>query len=220
MNITISNKNYIDNADNKKIIYRTIKEKILLNNFGQRFNNKINDNKINNCININNININKLPDNNYTYVTIFKTPNSPKLNTISNNEIKKTNITEIKELQMKRLSTEVNDQNNIHQKPFNFYPKPKIYRSIFTSKSDLNKDLSDISKKYSQQISQKKKEKVKQKIIPKTDKKNFAIKPRNLKAKLFSNSKNKIYNSPLDKNPDINSSKNPKQNLSLNNKDK
>ena len=219
-NKIISNKNYIDNADNKKIINRTIKEKILLNNFGQRFNNKINDNKINNCININNININKLPDNNYTYVTIIKSPNSPKLNTISNNEIKKTNITEIKELQMKRLSTEVNDQNNIHQKPFNFYPKPKIYRSIFTSKSDLNKDLSDISKKYSQQISQKKKEKTKQKIIPKSDKKNFAIKPRNLKAKLLSNSKIKIYNSPLDKNPDINASKSPKQNLSLNNKDK
>ena len=113
---------------------------------------------------------------------------------------------------MNRLSTEVNGQNNINQKPSNFYPKPRIYRSIFTPKSDLNKDISDIYKKYSQSISQKKKEKAKQKIIPKTDKKNFGLKPRNLKAKLLSNSKNKIYNSPLDKNPDINSSKNPKQN--------
>ena len=60
-------------------------------------------------------------------------------------------------MQMKHLSTEVNDQNNINQKPFNFYPRPKIYRSIFTPKSVLNKDVSDISKKYSQQISQKKK---------------------------------------------------------------
>ena len=46
------------------------------------------------------------------------------------------------------------------------------------------------------------------------------MKPRNLKAKLFSNSKNKIYISTLDKNSDINSSKSPKQNFSLNNKDK
>ena len=66
---------------------------------------------------------------------------------------------------------------------------------FFTPKSELNKDISDISKKYSQQISQKKKEKAKLKIIPKTDEKKFVIKPRNLKAKLFSNSKNKIYNS-------------------------
>ena len=44
------------------------------------------------------------------------------------------------------------------------------------------------------------------------------MKPRNLKAKLFSNSKNKIYISTLDKNSDINSSKSPKQNFSLNNK--
>ena len=46
------------------------------------------------------------------------------------------------------------------------------------------------------------------------------MKPRNLKAKLFSNSKNKIYISTLDKNSDINSSKSPKQNLSLNTKNK
>ena len=51
-------------------------------------------------------------------------------------------------------------------------------------------------------------------------KKKSANKPRNLKAKLLSNSKNKIYKSPLDKNPDINASKSPKQNLPLNTKDK
>ena len=82
-------------------------------------------------------------------------------------------MSEIKELQIKRFSTEVNNQNNTCQKPSNFYYKPSLYRSIFTAKSDLNKDIFDISKKYSQSISQKKKEKAKQKIIPKTDKKNF-----------------------------------------------
>ena len=219
-NKIISNKNFIDKEDNKKINKRTIKGKIIFNNFGQSSNNKNNDNKINNCININNININKLPDNNYTYVTIFKSTHSPKLNIISNNEIIKGNMSEIKELQIKRFSTEVNNQNNTYQKPSNFYYKPSLYKSIFTPKSDLNKDISDISKKYSQQISQKKKEKAKLKIIPKTDKKKFVIKPRNLKAKLFSNSKNKIYNSLIYKNHAINFSKNSKQNLSLNTKDK
>ena len=126
----------------------------------------------------------------------------------------------MKENQMKRLYTETNSQNDRIQKR-HFYYKPTLYQSIFSPKSKLNKEFSDISKNYSQQVSQRKiKEKLNQKIIPKTDKRKLVIKPRNLKAKLFPNSNNKLYNSVFYQKNYINVSKSPNQNLSLNIKGK
>jgi len=214
-NKIISNKNYIDNVKIKKKNNSVIQEKIILNSLDATSKKK-NNHHIRNCININNININKSPDNNYTYVTIFKGPNYPKLNIISNNGFNKTNMNEIKENQTKYLYTDINDQNNTYQKHYNFYYKPSLYKSIFQHKSDLNVDVSDISKNFSLQESHiKKKEKLKQKII-KIDNRRIIIKPRNLKEKLLLNSKN---NSPFYQKPTNNFSKIPNINLSLNNKD-
>jgi len=122
-----SNSSYYSMINNKK--YNNIKEKHKgdlkeKNNFIYHKNKKkVNEKfKNNKWINISNININKFPNNNYTYVTIIKNPENKKIN-----------------------------NNNISQNSFSHRNKLGVYKPIFTAKSfntqNFKKITTDLIKK-------------------------------------------------------------------------
>ena len=84
-------------------------------------------------ININNININKFINNNYTYVTIIKNPDTQKIN-ISNKNTK-------------YILTDSDYQNSINQNLSTVNYKPNLYKSIFTSEPIFNSNIKIVTKK-------------------------------------------------------------------------
>ena len=198
---------------NNKQINNPIKKKLNLNLENNNINN---NNKIMNYIHINNININKLSDHNYTYLTIYNNPNSPKLNIFQNNLINQTSIHSNKENRMKYIYTKENYKSN--KSPNNFYI-PKLYKSIFGFHSDSNKEISDITgqliKKYATNSQQKylitKTEKLKNHLKEKHDKRRCIIKTKMLKPQFYLNTKINLYNSPLNNKTGIKFSKSLEQ---------
>ena len=145
--------NYFTKIDNKKTNNINLKPKLNLKNYDFEFehsNMQYKKRNSRNCINIKNININKLPNNNYnyTYVTIFKKLDTPKINILTdNNAINQDKIKEIKEYKTKFLNKEQSYKNRFSPKPFDYYTRNSLYKSIFISQSDLNKKLPDFTKK-------------------------------------------------------------------------
>ena len=180
-----------------------------------------------NCINIKNININKLPNNNYnyTYVTIFKKLDTPKINILTdNNAINQDKIKEIKEYKTKFLNEEQSYKNRFSPKPFDYYTRNSLYKSIFISQSDLNKKLPDFTKKL---INERKKNsyrtplnvqanKLKGKFMHKSDKRKYVIQQQNFQNKSSLNSKIIFYNPFYHRGSFNTFSKSPNHNLQLN----
>ena len=209
----ISKDKIFTTLSNNKQINNPIKEKLNLNLENNNINN---NNKIMNYIHINNININKLSDHNYTYLTIYNNPNSPKLNIFQNNLINQTSIHSNKENRMKYIYTKENYKSN--KSPNNFHI-PKLYKSIFGYHSDSNKEISDITgqliKKYPTNSQQKylitKTEKIQNHLKEKHDKRRCIIKTKMLKPQFYLNTKINLYNSPLNNKTGIKFSKSPEQ---------
>ena len=184
INLDITNNNYFTEFNNKNLIS---------NKFDTNKLNKKNDNnEIPSSININNIN--KLQINNNTYVTIFKKNNSPKLKNYSHNKINSANINEIKEYKIKNLYTNKISPNILSRNSSN------LYQSNFIHNSNVNKDISIISKKLIKEnksyIKQIRKvnitKKLKSQNFPKFHKINCGNKTRNLKAN-YSYSQTNLY---------------------------
>ena len=213
----ISIRKQINNIPNKKNLTLNLDQNNN-NNFDiKNSKNKIYNNTIGNSININNININKVSDLNYTYVTIYKNLNFPKLNILSNNLINQTSIDVNKKYQKKYLNTKRNFRN--YKSPYNFH-KTNLYNSIFACKSDFGRGISNFTgkliKKKQTNSQQKflinKIEKFKINLIEKNGK-TRPNKPRNLRDKLLLYSKKNLYISPIYNKTGIKISKSPEQKI-------
>ena len=185
INLDITNNNYFTEFDTKKINS---------NNFDiNNSSTKNNNNRIPKFIKINNIN--KLQINNNTYLKILKKNNSPKLKNYSKNRFNSRNMNEIKEYKIKNLYTNKISPNILSRNSSN------LYQSNFIHNSNVNKDISIISKKlikidqeYIKQIRKvnKNKKLISQKF-PKFVKKNNVKETRNLKTN-YSYSQTNLYN--------------------------
>ena len=222
--------NLFTKIDNKKTNNINLKPKLNLKNYDFEFehsNMQYKKRSSRNCINIKNININKLPNNNYnyTYVTIFKKLDTPKINILTdNNAINQDKIKEIKEYKTKFLNKEQSYKNRFSPKPFDYYTRNSLYKSIFISQSDLNKKLPDFTKKL---INERKKNsyktplnvqanKLKGKFMHKSDKRKYVIQQQNFQNKSSLNSKF-IFDNPFYHRGSFNTfSKSPNHNLQLN----
>ena len=117
---------------------------------------------------------------------------------------------------MKYIYTKENYKSN--KSPNNFHI-PKLYKSIFGYHSDSNKEISDITgqliKKYQTNSQQKylitKREKLKNHLKEKHVKRRCIIKTKMLKPQFYLNTKNNLYNSPLNNKNGIKFSKSPEQ---------
>ena len=222
--------NYFTKIDNKKTNNINLKPKLNLKNYDFEFehsNMQYKKRSSRNCINIKNININKLPNNNYnyTYVTIFKKLDTPKINILTdNNAINQDKIKEIKEYKTKFLNKEQSYKNRFSPKPFDYYTRNSLYKSIFISQSDLNKKLPDFTKKL---INERKKNsyrtplnvqanKLKGKFMHKSDKRKYVIQQQNFQNKSSLNSKIIFYNPFYHRGSFNTFSKSPNHNLQLN----
>ena len=222
--------NYFTKIDNKKTNNINLKPKLNLKNYDFEFehsNMQYKKRNSRNCINIKNININKLPNNNYnyTYVTIFKKLDTPKINILTdNNAINQDKIKEIKEYKTKFLNKEQSYKNRFSPKPFDYYTRNSLYKSIFISQSDLNKKLPDFTKKL---INERKKNsyrtplnvqanKLKGKFMHKSDKRKYVIQQQNFQNKSSLNSKIIFYNPFYHRGSFNTFSKSPNHNLQLN----
>lgn len=222
--------NYFTKIDNKKTNNINLKPKLNLKNYDFEFehsNMQYKKRSSRNCINIKNININKLPNNNYnyTYVTIFKKLDIPKINILTdNNAINQDKIKEIKEYKTKFLNKEQSYKNRFSPKPFDYYTRNSLYKSIFISQSDLNKKLPDFTKKL---INERKKNsyrtplnvqanKLKGKFMHKSDKRKYVIQQQNFQNKSSLNSKIIFYNPFYHRGSFNTFSKSPNHNLQLN----
>ena len=222
--------NYFTKIDNKKTNNINLKPKLNLKNYDFEFehsNMQYKKRNSRNCINIKNININKLPNNNYnyTYVTIFKKLDTPKINILTdNNAINQDKIKEIKEYKTKFLNKEQSYKNRFSPKPFDYYIRNSLYKSIFISQSDLNKKLPDFTKKL---INERKKNsyrtplnvqanKLKGKFMHKSDKRKYVIQQQNFQNKSSLNSKIIFYNPFYHRGSFNTFSKSPNHNLQLN----
>lgn len=222
--------NYFTKIDNKKTNNINLKPKLNLKNYDFEFehsNMQYKKRSSRNCINIKNININKLPNNNYnyTYVTIFKKLDTPKINILTdNNAINQDKIKEIKEYKTKFLNKEQSYKNRFSPKPFDYYTRNSLYKSIFISQSDLNKKLPDFTKKL---INERKKNsyrtplnvqanKLKGKFMHKSDKRKYVIQQQNFQNKSSLNSKLILYNPFYHRGSFNTFSKSPNHNLQLN----
>ena len=140
-------------------------------------------------VNINNININKFPNNNYTYVTIIKNPDMQKLN--------------ISQKNTKYIITESDYQNNITQNSSALNYKPYFYKSVFTSGPYINSNIKNITEKVIKQNQTYKNnnkkclkiqtEKIITKLNANTNKKNNFVNQRNSKNLSYTNTKPKTY---------------------------
>ena len=222
--------NYFTKIDNKKTNNINLKPKLNLKNYDFEFehsNMQYKKRNSRNCINIKNININKLPNNNYnyTYVKIFKKLDTPKINILTdNNAINQDKIKEIKEYKTKFLNKEQSYKNRFSPKPFDYYTRNSLYKSIFISQSDLNKKLPDFTKKL---INERKKNsyrtplnvqanKLKGKFMHKSDKRKYVIQQQNFQNKSSLNSKIIFYNPFYHRGSFNTFSKSPNHNLQLN----
>ena len=222
--------NYFTKIDIKKTNNINLKPKLNLKNYDFEFehsNMQYKKRNSRNCINIKNININKLPNNNYnyTYVTIFKKLDTPKINILTdNNAINQDKIKEIKEYKTKFLNKEQSYKNRFSPKPFDYYTRNSLYKSIFISQSDLNKKLPDFTKKL---INERKKNsyrtplnvqanKLKGKFMHKSDKRKYVIQQQNFQNKSSLNSKIIFYNPFYHRGSFNTFSKSPNHNLQLN----
>ena len=222
--------NYFTKIDNKKTNNINLKPKLNLKNYDFEFehsNMQYKKRSSRNCINIKNININKLPNNNYnyTYVTIFKKLDTPKINILTdNNAINQDKIKEIKEYKTKFLNKEQSYKNRFSPKPFDYYTRNSLYKSIFISQSDLNKKLPDFTKKL---INERKNNsyrtplnvqanKLKGKFMHKSDKRKYVIQQQNFQNKSSLNSKIIFYNPFYHRGSFNTFSKSPNHNLQLN----
>ena len=222
--------NYFTKIDNKKTNNINLKPKLNLKNYDFEFehsNMQYKKRSSRNCINIKNININKLPNNNYnyTYVTIFKKLDTPKINILTdNNAINQDKIKEIKEYKTKFLNKEQSYKNRFSPKPLDYYTRNSLYKSIFISQSDLNKKLPDFTKKL---INERKKNsyrtplnvqanKLKGKFMHKSDKRKYVIQQQNFQNKSSLNSKIIFYNPFYHRGSFNTFSKSPNHNLQLN----
>ena len=222
--------NYFTKIDNKKTNNINLKPKLNLKNYDFEFehsNMQYKKRSSRNCINIKNININKLPNNNYNYkyVTIFKKLDTPKINILTdNNAINQDKIKEIKEYKTKFLNKEQSYKNRFSPKPFDYYTRNSLYKSIFISQSDLNKKLPDFTKKL---INERKKNsyrtplnvqanKLKGKFMHKSDKRKYVIQQQNFQNKSSLNSKIIFYNPFYHRGSFNTFSKSPNHNLQLN----
>ena len=222
--------NYFTKIDNKKTNNINLKPKLNLKNYDFEFehsNMQYKKRNSRNCINIKNININKLPNNNYnyTYVTILKKLDTPKINILTdNNAINQDKIKEIKEYKTKFLNKEQSYKNRFSPKPFDYYTRNSLYKSIFISQSDLNKKLPDFTKKL---INERKKNsyrtplnvqanKLKGKFMHKSDKRKYVIQQQNFQNKSSLNSKIIFYNPFYHRGSFNTFSKSPNHNLQLN----
>ena len=182
----IYNKKYLNN-NNIKNSNKVVKERNL-NLTNNNFN-------IKNYININNININKLPDDDCSYTTIYKKLDTPKIN-IKNNSINPRIKSEPKEYQVNH------DRISESQKSSYLNYKPNFYKSIFTFHSHLNKDSSEINQKLikerkttAKQTPLKMKiEKFNTQLNLISGKRNYSMNQRDLKTQSYLNSKINSYN--------------------------
>ena len=137
-------------------------------------------------ININNININKFPNNNYTYVTIIKNPDTQKIN-ISNKNTK-------------YILTDSDYQNSINQNLSSVNYKPNLYKSIFTSEPIFNSNFKIVTEKLIKRKSTSNinklnfpQEKIKKKLNVNMNKEKNFINQRNLKNQSYTKGKIKSY---------------------------
>ena len=137
-------------------------------------------------ININNININKFLNNNYTYVTIIKNPDTQKIN-ISNKNTK-------------YILTDSDYQNSINQNLSTVNYKPNLYKSIFTSEPIFNSNIKIVTKKLIKRKSTSNinklnfpQEKIKKKLNVNMNKEKNLINQRNLKNQSYTKGKIKSY---------------------------
>ena len=204
----ISNNNYLTLIGNKKSNNDESKKKYNL----KLKNNNI---KIRNCININNVNINKLPNNNYQFITSFKKLDKQKINIKPNIRINQERS------EIKQIPLYTDNNNNSTKKSFssNLHYKPCFYKSIFSSPNDSNKDLPLQTKQLN--IKQSFPNLKSAKFNIKSDTIKHVINQRDLKKQI--NSKNNIYNPLFNKdNKDISLTYNnsPRKHISLIKKEK
>ena len=140
-------------------------------------------------ININNININEFPNNNYTYVTIIKKPDTQKINT-------KLNKINILNKNRNHILNDLNYQNSLTQNSSLISYKPGFYKPIFTLEFITNSNI----KKFNERL-------IKQNETNNIIKKPLNIQPENIKTKLNINinKKTNLINQRNQKNqPNIN----------------
>jgi hypothetical protein len=222
--------NYFTKIDNKKTNNINLKPKLNLKNYDFEFehsNMQYKKRNSRNCINIKNININKLPNNNYnyTYVTIFKKLDIPKIKIESNNNI--INMDKMKEIKgnnTKEVNTEKGFQNRFSRMHFDYYDNNNIqYKSIFTNQTDLNQKLPDFTKKL---IKERKNnsyktplniqaKKLKAKFPFKSGKRKYVIDQNKFQNKSYLNSNILLYNNFFQRGSFNTFSKSPNQNLQL-----
>ena len=140
-------------------------------------------------ININNININEFQNNNYTYVTIIKKPDTQKINT-------KLNKKNILNKNRNHILNDLNYQNSLTQNSSLISYKPGFYKPIFTLEFITNSNI----KKFNERL-------IKQNETNNIIKKPLNIQPENIKTKLNINinKKTNLMNQRNQKNqPNIN----------------
>ena len=230
LNKKINNFSTIDIIKNNN---NDISSKLSLKNYDLDFENSYMKNKKNkkksstNCVNIKNINVNKLPNNNYnyTYVTIFKKLDVPKIKIESNNNIINLDkMNEINGYNTKQVNTEKGFQNRFSIMYFDYYDNNNIqYKSIFTNQTDLNQKLPDFTKKlikerknnsYKTPLNIQSK-KLKAKFPFKSGKRKYVIDQNKFQNKSYLNSNILLHNNFFQRGSFNTFSKSPNQNLQL-----